>query len=343
MNNLFDELRELHLEYEFNEFLKSLSYDKNKEYDELTYEYFTIQWIGIWVKDIDYILKNKDILKNDFKKILKCQKVEVKGYLINQMLKDIVENNIDYKKTYENILYQKYKMFFDIIKKDNDLSEKKINENNIFDKNKNKDNTKKNDISLTYLSTDSTEIPKKDDTNEIKKNDLKIMIDEIDIHKIYKIDDNDKNTKKRKFGEYFDDNDLTQRLDNNPIKKNKVKKNITIEISKKDNNLDYKNSLFEKEVLFKNLNNYFKNDLAQRLDNNKEKNDYFLNTLGEWKKECLIKIKKNEEQKKERNDRYKSRINNNKQKNNLLSKNNKDLIDKINKNFNLLKENKNKN
>lgn len=324
MNNLFDELRELHLEYEFNEFLKSLSYDKNKEYDELTYEYFTIQWISIWVKDIDYILKNKDILKNDFKKILKCQKVEVKGYLINQMLKDIVENNMDYKKTYENILYQKYKMFFNIIKKDNDLSEKKINENNIFEENK--DNIKK------------------DQTNKTQENDLKIMIDKIDIHKIYKIDDNDKKTKKRKFGEYFDDNDLAQRLDNNdnkPIIKNKVKKNITIEISKKDNNSNYKNSLFEKEVLFKNLNSYFK----MNNNNNKEKNNYFSSTLGGWKEESLIKIKKHEEQKKERNDRYKSRINIdniniNKQKNNLLFKNNKDLLDKIKKNFNLLKENK---
>ncbi len=282
MNNLIDELRDLYFEYEFNEFLKSIQYDKNKVYDELNYEYFTIQWMSIWIKDIDYLMKNKDNLKFIFTKILRCQKTEVRIYLIIDMINDIIENNNEYKITYQNILHQKYKLFFDIYK----------------------DNNLKNNNDITNIIDNKEKLiepNKNDDKNDKTIINIDEIMDKIDIHKIYKIEDINKD-KKRKFGnieDYFDDN-------NNNNNRKKVKKNITIEIDKGD----IKNN--------KKSENKYK-------DNKKNENIQNLNIINDAKKNLLGILK----------DKI-DKGNNNK----ILSNKNKELLEKINQKFNLLKKNK---
>ncbi len=126
-------------------------------------------------------------------------------------------------------------------------------------------------------------------------------MDKIDIHKIYKIEDINKD-KKRKFGnieDYFDDN-------NNNNNRKKVKKNITIEIDKGD----IKNN--------KKSENKYK-------DNKKNENIQNLNIINDAKKNLLGILK----------DKI-DKGNNNK----ILSNKNKELLEKINQKFNLLKKNK---
>jgi hypothetical protein len=197
-------------------------------------------------------------------------------------------------------------------------------------------------------------------------------MNKIDIHQIYKIEDENQNkdikNKKRKFGDYFDINSKDDiDFENNEKIKKPLKKNIKLEINKinnfcdknsilvehdfnkekSENNFDDKNIDKENNIL-DNINLFFKNIDANK--NNKlngfksfkefklfdkpqcSKKDYFLSTLGIWKEKDELKQKNKEVQRKERNERYKNR-------NIILNK--KELLNKINKKINLIKKNKN--
>ncbi len=346
MSDIFQDLGYEYMDIIFNDFLKSIQYDKKIEYNDMNYEYFTIQWMSIWIKDVDFILKNINIWKNDLKKIIKCENKEVRSYLIYYMLNEIMEKNETYKKTYKNILHQKFKSIFDKvdnIDNNNSINDKKII-NDLNDINTNKD--------IVILEKEEKKENKNKENNEIKEIiniDIEEIMNKIDIHQIYKIEDENKNkdikNKKRKFGDYFDiniknDNNLENNEDD--LKK-PFKKNIKLEINKE---LDFskektKNIFKEDNKENKDLNNI--NLFFENMDNNKNqfklfnkpqrtKTDYFLGTLGIWKEKDELKNKNKEIQKKERNDRYKNR-------NSFLNK--KELLNKINKRINLIKKNKN--
>ncbi len=235
MNHIINELRDLLIDNEFNIFLKSINYNNNIEYNDMNYEYFTIQWISIWIKDIDYIMKNKSVWKNDFRKILKCEKMEVRSYLIYQLLDEIIGNNIEYKKIYQNILQQKYIAYFANIQ-NNDNSFINLTNNSLNQEIKKDENQKIQNI---------IDIKEK---KEKEKIDIEEMMDKIDIFKIYGIQDKKNNSKKRKFGEIINNNDDGDEKNNDynnnkKIKKTPIKKNIQMTIEKK-NNSDIQNSIF---------------------------------------------------------------------------------------------------
>ncbi len=232
MPNIIEDLREIFLVNEFNDFLKSINYDNKFEYNDMNYEYFTIQWMSIWIKEIDFIMKNKNLWKNDFKKIIKCEKMEVKGYLIHHMLNDIIENNKEHEKTFRDIFFQRYKIYIEKIQKEVDLN-KKDNNTPIQIDNEDSNKTNKNELNNSQM-------------------DIEKIIDKIDIYKIYGIDDKNgkNNNKKRKFEETNDNN-----TNNTFSSKILPKKNITISIEKK-NNKDSINFFYNKSNQLKNkLNN----------------------------------------------------------------------------------------
>ncbi len=281
MPNIIEDLREIFLVNEFNDFLKSINYDNKFEYNDINYEYFTIQWMSIWIKEIDFIMKNKNLWKNDFKKIIKCEKMDVKGYLIHHMLNDIIENNKEHEKMFRDIFFQRYKIYFEKIQKEVDLNKK---DSNILIQIDNEDSNKTNKNELNNSQMD-----------------IEKIIDKIDIYKIYGIDDKNgkNNNKKRKFEEIIDNkteflqsnkskNNINNNDINNIFTKKIVPKNITITIEKKNNkdNLDF----------FYNKSNQLKNKLNNIGNNNDIDKKRFLGFVKEDKKN------------KERSERYKRRM-----------------------------------